>query len=80
MLPAAGAGTGKGPRQSSPHDVRHRQDTERTERDHRKEEAPRDGFELGGVLRRGFTLRNPQDRGFRFGDGVQLAWRKHPSL
>ena len=27
-------------------------------------------FELAGELRRGFALRNPQDRGFRFGDGV----------
>jgi hypothetical protein len=66
----AGIGAGKDSAQSSPKYVCRRHYTQRTERDHRKEEAFCDGFELGGVLRQGFALGNPQDCGFRFGDGV----------
>ena len=66
LAPAAG----KDSHQGAPDHVCHGQHAERTQRNHRKEEAPRDGFELSGILRRGFAPRNPQDRGFRFRDGV----------
>ena len=68
-LSAIGVAAGKGPQQNTPQYVCHRHHTQRTQRDHRKEETPREGFELAGELRRSFTLRNPQDGGFRFGDG-----------
>ena len=59
MLAAGCAAAGKGSHQSAPKHVHHGQRTQRAQRDHRKKEATRDGFELTGVLRRGFPLRNP---------------------
>ena len=71
MLSAVGGGAGKGSQQGSPEYVGGRHQTQRAERDHRKEKASCDGLELAGELRQGFALRNPQDGGFRFGDGVR---------
>lgn len=73
MLSAAGGCAGKSPPQRSPEHVCDCHETQRTERDRGKEKTSRDGFELAGELRRSFALRDPQDCGFRFGDGVQLA-------
>ena len=73
MLSAAGGSAGKSPPQRSPEHVCDCHETQRTQRDRGKEKTSRDGFELAGELRRGFALRDPQDCGFRFGDGVQLA-------
>jgi hypothetical protein len=71
MSAAVTAGGEQGAPQRSPEYVYRRQETQRAERDDRKKEASGDGLELGGVLRQGFALCNPQDCGFRFGDGVR---------
>jgi hypothetical protein len=70
MLSTVGAAAGECPHHPSPEHAGYGHRTERAKGDYGKQEAARDGFELAGVLRQGFALRNPQDGGFRFRDGV----------